>query len=69
MGWDVKPLVYRGAKEICAAVGLNWKEMGRYVKELKLPAFKVAGSSQWLATHEDLERWLLEQREEFFSEG
>ncbi len=64
----MKPLVYRGAKEICGAVGLNWKNMGHYVEELKLPAFKVEGGSQWLATHEDLERWLLDQRAKYYGE-
>ncbi len=58
-------LVYRGAKEICAAVGLNWKEFSRYVKELDLPAFKVPGSTQWLATPEDLEEWIHKQRDTF----
>ncbi len=58
-------IVYRGAKEICAAVGLNWKDFGRYVRDLGLPAFKVEGSSQWLATPDDLERWLKEQQRKF----
>lgn len=60
-----KPLVYRGNKEICAAIGLNWKKMAFYVRELKLPAFKVEPEGQWLARPEDLERWLEDRKNGF----
>ncbi len=60
-----KPLVYRGVKEICAVAGLNYKEMSYYVQELKLPVFKIGRSSQWLATHEDLVRWIEEQKAKY----
>jgi len=60
-----KPLVYRGNKEICAVIGLNWKKMAFYVRELKLPAFKIEQEGQWLARHDDLERWIEERKCEF----
>lgn len=53
-----RPLVYRGNREICAAVGINWKRMAYYVRELGLPAFKVEPEGQWLARPADLEQWL-----------
>jgi hypothetical protein len=61
----MKPLVYRGSREICAAAGLNWKKMSYYVQDLKLPAFKIRCGGQWLACHEDLERWIEEQKERY----
>lgn len=62
-----KPLVYRGVKEICTVAGLNYKEMSFYVQELGLPVFKIGRSGQWLATHEDLVRWIDEQRAKYQS--
>ncbi len=59
-----KALVYRGAKEICGAVGLPWKEMHYFVKEKKLPAFKIDGRGIWIALHDDLMRWIEQQRDE-----
>lgn len=61
----MKPLVYRGNKEICAVAGLNYKEMSYYVQELKLPVFKIGRCGQWLATHEDLEGWVDEQKAKY----
>ncbi len=59
-------LVYRGAKEICAAVGINHKQMLHYVKKEGLPAFKLGGNSKiWIALPEDLEKWIHEQRDKY----
>ena len=56
-------LVYRGAKEIGGAVGISWKEIGFYVRELGLPAFKICNRGSWLALEDDLARWLRNQRD------
>ena len=57
-------LVYRGAKEICGAVGVNWKEMPYYVTEKGLPAFKIDGKGSWIARPADLEMWIEKQKDE-----
>jgi len=63
----IRPLVFRGSREICAAVGINYKEITYYVRELNLPAFKICtnGSrkTQWIATPDDLEKWINKQRD------
>jgi hypothetical protein len=59
-----KPIVYRGAKEICNAVGVNWKEMSHFVDAKELPAFKIDGKGTWIALHEDLLAWIKQQRSE-----
>lgn len=53
----------RGAKEICAAIGENPKEMLRLVEELNLPAWRRDGRGAWRALPEDLRKWLVEQRD------
>jgi len=58
------PLVYRGAREICGAVGVPWKEIAVFVAEKGLPAFKIDGRGTWLALREDLEAWITRQRNE-----
>lgn len=57
------PIVYRGAKEICGAVGVPWKEIGHYVRHHKLPAFKINGSGTWVALPDDLAEWVQKQRD------
>jgi len=59
-----KPLVYRGAKEICTAVGVNWKEMSHFVHKKSMPAFKIDGKGTWIALHDDLLSWIEKQRDE-----
>jgi hypothetical protein len=61
----VKPLVYRGSREICSAVGINYKEITHYVRDYGLPAFKINGKTQWLATHDDLDKWIRSQRDTY----
>lgn len=63
MQQTTKPLVYRGAREICGAVGLDYKQISSYVKDLKFPAFKIYGQKAWLACPEDLEKWVRAQRD------
>lgn len=53
----------RGAKEICAAVGENPKEIVRLVEEEGLPAWKRAGRGPWRALPADLARWVRAQRD------
>ena len=56
-------LVYRGAKEICGAVGVPWKDIGMFVANEGLPAWKINGRGTWLALRKDLEEWLRQQRD------
>ena len=56
--------IYRGSKEIGAAVGVNWKEMAYYVREKGLPAFKIDGKGGWIAIHDDLSKWVTRMRDE-----
>ena len=62
---EMKPIVYRGAKEICGAVGVPWKEISHYVKDRGLPAFKINGSGTWVAIPEDLYEWIKKQRDKY----
>ena len=64
----MKPLVYRGSKEICGVVGLNWQKIADYVDEYNLPAFKIDGLKTWYATHEDLEGWVADMRKQYLIE-
>lgn len=57
-----RPIVYRGAKEICGAVGVPWKEISQYVRQHGLPAFKINGGN-WIALPDDLCEWIAEQRD------
>lgn len=59
-----RPIVYRGAREIAAAVGINWKRMKHYVDNKQLPAFQVEDGGLWLALPEDLLEWVRKQRNE-----
>lgn len=63
MQQTTKPLVYRGAKEICAVVGLDYKQIATYVRDLKFPAFKIKGQKTWIACPEDLTKWVRTQRD------
>ena len=65
---DIRPMVYRGAQEICAAVGVPWKEICYFVAEKKLPAWKIDGKGNWLALPDDLNRWIIQQRNANFTE-
>ena len=61
---NIGRLVYKGAKEICGAVGLNWREIGFYVTKKGLPAWKIDGRGSWLAIPDDLGQWIIKQRDE-----
>ena len=52
-------LVYRGAREVAGAVGINWKAVGKFVEEEGMPAFKMGGN--WVAIPDELEEWLRQQ--------
>jgi hypothetical protein len=54
-------LVYRGAKEICGAIGVSWKDISFFVLEHGLPAFKIGGG--WVALPSDLQQWVEAQRD------
>jgi hypothetical protein len=57
-------IVLRGSKEICAAVGVNWKRIREYVDHKGLPAWQIDGKGPWLALPEDLAKWIHRQRDE-----
>lgn len=59
-----RPIVYRGAKEICRAVGIPYNEIAAFVTEKGLPAFKIDGRGCWLALHDDLADWIKTQRDQ-----
>ncbi len=61
----VSACVLRGAREICAYVGINHKEMMRYVTQESLPAFKHGSSNIWVALPVDLQKWVNLQRSKF----
>lgn len=61
----IRACVLRGTREICGFVGINHKEMMRYVEEEELPAFKHGSSNIWVAMPEDLAAWVRRQREKF----
>ena len=65
MRQTTNPIVYRGARAICGIVGLDYKQMATYVSDHGLPAFKIKGQKTWIACHEDLERWVLSQRDTY----
>ena len=56
-------ICYKGAKEICEAVGENPKEMVKLVEKHDLPAWKRDNRGSWRALPEDLERWIRHQRD------
>jgi hypothetical protein len=62
-------LVYRGAREIGAAAGINWKELTLYVQRYGLPAFKIDGRGTWLARPASLDRWLSDQEARYLPRG
>jgi hypothetical protein len=59
----MKSIVYRGSKEICGAVGLNWQYIAEYVERYDFSAFKIDGLKSWFALHEDLEQWTRSMRD------
>lgn len=61
---ELDRLVFKGAREICGAVGVNWKEIAHFVEKKGLPAFKIDGKGSWIARPDDLETWILKQRDE-----
>ena len=58
---SLPPLVYRGAREICGAVGVSWKDINFFVSKKGMPAFKIGGGG--VATPEDLKAWVIAQKE------
>lgn len=62
---SARACVLRGTREICGYVGINHKEMMRYVENEGLPAFKHGASNIWVALPEDLSQWVSLQRERF----
>lgn len=59
----MKPLVYRGKQEICAAVGISWQNMAYYIEKKDLPVFKIDGCKTWLALPDDLKAWVKVERD------
>lgn len=61
------PLVYRGIKEISDVAGINPKKFKTYVTQFGLPVFKIdIESNVWLATHDDLVKWVDSRKQAYF---
>lgn len=60
-----KPLCYRGAKEICIAIGEDHKKLCTLVEKEGLPAFRRNGKGTWRALETDLVQWLEIQRDKY----
>ena len=61
------PLVYRGIKEISEVAGINPKRFTYYVAQFGLPVFKIdLESNVWLATHDDLAKWVALRKQAYF---
>ncbi len=65
----MKPIVYRGSKEICGAVGLHRQQIGEYEERYDFPAFKIDGLKSWFALPEDLEQWMRSMRDKHLVTG
>ena len=61
----VTPIVYRGAKEIGSVIGISEKQVGAYVTNHGLPAWRRSESGLWYALPEDLEKWIKRQRDQY----
>ena len=61
---EMKPLVYRGRKEIGAAVGISYQKIAYYIEKRGLPAFKIDGCKEWIALPDDLQAWIQAERPE-----
>lgn len=60
-------LVYRGIKEISEVAGINPKRFAYYVNQLGLPVFRVDQESNvWLATSDDLAKWIDGRKQAYF---
>ena len=57
--------VLRGSREICAFVGVNWKEMSVFVKNEGLPAFRIREKGNYIALQSDLILWVKKQRDAY----
>lgn len=58
-------LCLRGAKEICLAVGENYKDIGWLVENEGLPAFRRFDNGVWKARPAALRKWLAEQEKKY----
>lgn len=57
--------VYKGAVEICEAVGLNPRDIAHYVRTYDLPAWKINGKGTWRALEKDLVDWIYKMRNRY----
>lgn len=61
----VRPIVFRGAKEIGLAVGVGEKEIPTYVEKHGMPAWQRKENGIWYALPSDLEDWIQKQRDKY----
>ncbi|QJB56164.1 helix-turn-helix domain-containing protein [Pseudodesulfovibrio sp. zrk46] len=59
----MEPFCLKGAQEICEAVGENPKCIHELVRDHGLPAWKRGPGGSWRALHEDLRKWIQDQRD------
>lgn len=65
----ISPFVYRGAREICEVVKVDWKKIDYFIKEEGLPAWKRTSAGVYFAIPSDLEKWVVDQRDKYINNG
>jgi hypothetical protein len=61
------PVCLIGAKEICACVGENPKQITDLVQNHNFPAWRRRGTGSWCAMPEDLKEWMRRQRDRYLT--
>ena len=61
-------IVFRGAKEICAVIGEDYRAINRLVSDEGLPAWRRRSEGIWRALPDDLEKWVTRQRDKYITE-
>lgn len=64
----VKIECLKGAKEICAFIKEDPKDIANLVKNEQLPAWKRSKNSHWYALNVDLYQWLIGQRNKYLKD-
>lgn len=60
----IRPIVYKGAREICGAVGVPWKDIGYFIKHKGMPAFRIDNKGLYIALPDDMRKWAEQMRDE-----
>lgn len=63
----LKPVLYRGAEEICQVIKVDRKKIPNLVKNEGLPAWQKKNGGVYYALHEDLLKWARTQRDKYLN--